>query len=45
MRIEILKKRMQRLIDKRDKLTERGLSSEDANEVRSINETVADINN
>ena len=44
MRIEILRKRMQRLIDKRDKLTERGLSSEDANEVRSINETVADIN-
>ena len=44
MRVEILRKRMQRLIDKRDKLTERGLSSEDANEVRSINETVADIN-
>ena len=42
--VEILRKRMQRLIDKRDKLTERGLSSEDANEVRSINETVADIN-
>lgn len=44
MRIEILRKRMQRLIDKRDRLTERGLNSEDANEVRGINESVADIN-
>lgn len=44
MRIKILRKRMQRLIDKRDKLTERGLNSEDANEVRGINESVADIN-
>ena len=44
MRVKFLRKRMQRLIDKRDKLTERGLSSEDANEVRSINESVADIN-
>ena len=44
MRIDFLKKRMQRLIDKRDRLTERGLNSEDANEVRGINESVADIN-
>ena len=44
MRIDFLRKRMQRLIDKRDRLTERGLNSEDANEVRGINESVADIN-
>lgn len=41
---KILEKRLARLISKRDGLTTRGLASEDANEVRSINEQIKDLN-
>ena len=43
-RKKILKKRLARLQAKKAKLTERAMASQDANEVRSINEQLADIN-
>lgn len=43
-RKEVLEKRLKRLQDKKEKLTQRALASQDANEVRSINEQLADIN-
>lgn len=43
-RKKILEKRMQRLQAKKNTLTQRALASQDANEVRSINEQLADIN-
>ena len=43
-RKKILEKRMARLIKKRDDLKARGLASNDAAEVRSINEELADLN-
>lgn len=43
-RSEILKRRLTRLIAKRDKLSARALASTDVNEVRSINEQLEDIN-
>lgn len=44
MRKKFLEKRLARLIAKRDTLTQRALASEDANEVRSINEELAELN-
>lgn len=44
MRKEILEKRRDRLTEKRDGLKAKALASEDASEVRSINEQIADIN-
>lgn len=44
MRKKFLEKRLARLIAKRDTLTQRALASEDANEVRSINEQLAELN-
>lgn len=44
MRKKVLEKRMKRLMAKRASLTQRGLASEDAKEVRSINEQLEDIN-
>ena len=41
---KILEKRLARLIAKRDDLTKRGLASEDAAEVRAINEQLAELN-
>lgn len=43
-RKKILKKRLARLKAKRDKLKERALASQDAAEVRSINEDLTDLN-
>lgn len=43
-RLKALQKRLARLTAKRDSLTARGLASEDVNEVRSINEQLADLN-
>lgn len=43
-RKKILEKRLARLQAKKVKLTERAMASQDANEVRSINEQLADIN-
>ena len=39
-----LEKRLAKLMSKRETLTARALASEDANEVRSINEQLADVN-
>lgn len=44
MRKKVLEKRMQRLTAKRDSLKAKALASEDVNEVRSINDTLEDIN-
>lgn len=44
MRKSRLEKRLAKLMSKRDSLTQRALASQDANEVRSINEQLADIN-
>ena len=44
MRKEILEKRMQRLLAKKTKLSERASASEDANEVRSLTEELEDVN-
>lgn len=44
MRKKFLEKRLARLIAKRDTLTQRALASEDANEVRSINDELAELN-
>lgn len=44
MRKKFLEKRLQRLMAKKDTLTQRALASEDANEVRSINEELAELN-
>ena len=43
-RKKILEKRLARLQTKKAKLTERAMASQDANEVRSINEQLTDIN-
>lgn len=43
-RKKILEKRMQRLMAKKQSLTARALASQDANEVRSINEQLEDVN-
>ena len=43
MRLEFLNKKMQRLIDKREKLRTKGAASEDVNEVRAITEQVTDL--
>lgn len=43
-RKEILEKRLARLQARRSSLAERALASQDANEVRSINEEIADVN-
>lgn len=43
-RKQILQKRMKRLMAKKTSLTSRALASQDANEVRSINEQLEDIN-
>lgn len=44
MRKKILEKRLARLMSKRDALTKRALESQDAAEVRSINEQITDLN-
>ena len=44
MRKKFLEKRLARLMAKKASLTQRGLASQDANEVRSINEQLEDIN-
>lgn len=44
MRKKVLEKRLARLQAKKNALTQRALASEDANEVRSINEQISDIN-
>ena len=44
MRKSILTKRMNRLNEKRENLKNKALASEDANEVRSINEQIAELN-
>lgn len=44
MRKKFLEKRMLRLKAKKDKLTQRALESQDANEVRSINEELTELN-
>ncbi len=43
MRKKILEKRLARLQAKKNTLAQRGLASEDVNEVRSINEQIADL--
>lgn len=43
-RKKVLEKRMARLMKRKKALTERALASQDANEVRAINEQIADIN-
>ena len=43
-RKKILEKRMQRLMAKKQSLTARALASQDASEVRSINEQLEDVN-
>lgn len=44
MRKDVLKKRHQRLLEKRENLKKRALASEDVSEVRSINEQIEDLN-
>lgn len=44
MRKSRLEKKLAKLMTKRDALTARAMASEDANEVRSINEQLADVN-
>ena len=44
MHKKILQKRMARLLAKREKLTQRALASEDAAEIRSINDDLSDLN-
>ena len=44
MRKDVLKKRHERLLAKRDALKTKALASEDVNEVRSINEQIDDLN-
>ena len=44
MRKKILEKRLQRLQAKKQSLTERAMSSQDVNEVRSINSEIEDLN-
>lgn len=44
MRKKALMKRLARLQEKKNKLTQRALASQDANEVRSINEDLEDVN-
>ncbi len=44
MRKAFLQKRLNRLMAKRTKLTERALASTDANEVRALNDEIADLN-
>lgn len=44
MRKKTLEKRQQRLLNKRNELTQRALASQDAAEVRSINEQINEIN-
>lgn len=44
MRKKVLEKRMKRLMAKKTSLTQRALASQDANEVRSINEQLEDVN-
>ena len=44
MRKTRLEKKLAKLNAKRDELTARALASQDANEVRSINEQLADVN-
>jgi len=44
MRKKILEKRLARLQSKRQSLTERAMSSQDVNEVRSINSQIEDVN-
>lgn len=44
MRKKILEKRLARLIAKKTALTQRAMESQDANEVRSINDTLAELN-
>lgn len=44
MRKKALEKRMKRLMAKKTTLTQRAMASQDANEVRSINEQLEDIN-
>jgi len=44
MRKKILERRLAKLMTKRDKLTAAALASQDANEVRSINEQLTDVN-
>ena len=44
MRKKILERRLAKLMSKRDKLTAAALASQDANEVRSINEQLTDVN-
>ena len=43
-RKKILEKRLKRLMQKKADLTQRALASQDANEVRNINDQIADIN-
>lgn len=43
-RKKVLEKRQQRLLKKKNELTQRALASQDAAEVRSINDQIADIN-
>lgn len=44
MHKKFLEKRLAKLIAKRDELTQRGLASENADEIRSINAQLADLN-
>ena len=44
MRKTRLEKKLAKLNSKRDALTARALASQDANEVRSINEQLAEVN-
>ena len=44
MRKDVLKKRHQRLLEKRENLKKKALASEDVSEVRSINEQIEDLN-
>lgn len=44
MRKKVLEKRLARLQAKKNTLTQRALASQDANEVRSINEELSDVN-
>ena len=44
MRKSRLEKKLAKLMNKRDEITARALASQDANEVRSLNEQLADVN-
>lgn len=44
MRLDILKKKLKRLTEKRSSLTQKAMESTDANEVRDINSKLADLN-